>query len=177
MVHGGGHMTLSRKAVRPAQTSVLLANNILPISLDYRLCPEVDLISGPMADVCDAYSWAQTTLQGLMDRRGIKIDSTKIVIVGWSTGGHLAMTTAWTTKEIGLKPPCAILAFYSPTDFESGGKRRVRNSNENALTSIDLDISRANQYPGRKLSLDQIRKSLPKRPVSDTTAFDHYTTY
>lgn len=122
MIHGGGHMTLSRKAIRPAQTSLLLANNVIPVSLDYTLCPEVDLINGPIADIRDAYIWAQTKLPGLVSDERIKIDPTKIVMIGWSTGGHLAMTTAWTTKDIGLEPPCAILAFYSPTDFESGGK-------------------------------------------------------
>ncbi|KAF7898017.1 uncharacterized protein EAF01_008983 [Botrytis porri] len=154
MIHGGGHMTLSRKAVRPAQTSLLLANNIIPVSLDYRLCPEIDLINGPIADICDAYIWAQTKLPVLVSNKGIKVDPTKIVMIGWSTGGHLAMTTAWTTKNLGLEPPCAILAFYSPTDFESG----------------DLDISRANQYPGRKLSLDTIRKSLSTRPITNYDA-------
>ncbi|KAM0172578.1 hypothetical protein ACHAPF_007314 [Botrytis cinerea] len=154
MIHGGGHMTLSRKAIRPAQTSLLLANNIIPVSLDYTLCPEVDLINGPIADIRDAYIWAQTKLPGLVSDERIKIDPTKIVMIGWSTGGHLAMTTAWTTKDIGLEPPCAILAFYSPTDFESG----------------DLDISRANQYPGRKLSLNAIRKSLSKRPITNYDA-------
>ncbi|KAF5871074.1 putative polyketide synthase protein [Botrytis fragariae] len=154
MIHGGGHMTLSRKAIRPAQTSFLLANNIIPVSLDYRLCPEVDLINGPIADIRDAYVWAKTKLPGLVSDKGIKIDPNKIVMIGWSTGGHLAMTTAWTTKNIGLEPPCAILAFYSPTDFEAG----------------DLDISRVNQYPGRKLSLDTIKKSLSTRPITNYDA-------
>lgn len=38
---------LSRKDVRPAQTQHLLDNGIIPISIDHRLCPEVDLIEGP----------------------------------------------------------------------------------------------------------------------------------
>ena len=121
-------MTLSKKAVRPAQTSFLLANGILPISLDYRLCPEINLIDGPMTDVCDAYAWAQSPsrngLQGMLYAKNmrVQIDVAKIVVIGWSTGGHLAMTTAWTTKEAGLTPPRAILSFYGPTDFESGGE-------------------------------------------------------
>ena len=131
MIHGGGHMTLSRKAIRLAQTSHLLANGVLPISLDYRLCPEVNLIDGPMADVRDACGWVQsssiTSLQATLDRKGIKlqVDRKKFVMIGWSTGGHLAMTTAWTTKAAGLSPPCAILNFYSPTEFESGGELKV----------------------------------------------------
>ena len=115
-------MTLSKKAIRPAQTSFLLAKGVLPVSLDYRLCPEINLIDGPITDIRDAYAWAQTGLPGILRCKGIVIDSTRIVVVGWSTGGHLAMTTAWTTKDVGLQPPRAILSFYGPTDFESGGK-------------------------------------------------------
>lgn len=122
MIHGGGHMTLSRKAIRPFQTASLLAHNILPISIDYRLCPEINLIDGPIADVCDAYAWAQTGLQAVVRSKGILIDEKRIVVIGWSTGGHLAMTTAWKSKEAGLTPPVAILSFYGPTDFESGGE-------------------------------------------------------
>ncbi len=122
MIHGGGHMTLSRKAIRPFQTSSLLAHNVLPVSIDYRLCPEINLIDGPIADVCDAYAWAQTGLQAVVRSKGILIDEKRIVVIGWSTGGHLAMTTAWKSKEAGLTPPVAILSFYGPTDFESGGE-------------------------------------------------------
>ena len=150
MIHGGGHMTLSKTAIRPAQTSFLLANGILPISLDYRLCPEINLIDGPIADVRDAYAWAQRGLQSIVRSQGIIVDTERIVIIGWSTGGHLAMSTAWTTKEAGLTPPRAVLSFYGPTDFESG----------------DLDVRRAEQYPERKLSMDKIVSSLPTKPIT-----------
>lgn len=115
-------MTLSRKAIRPFQTAFLLAHNMLPVSIDYRLCPEINLIDGPITDVCDAYAWAQTSLQAVVRSKGILVDEKRIVIIGWSSGGHLAMTTAWKSKEAGLKPPVAILSFYGPTDFESGGE-------------------------------------------------------
>lgn len=118
-------MTLSRKAVRPFQTAFLLAHDVLPVSIDYRLCPEVNLIEGPIQDVCDAYAWVQSGgLQAELrfSSHGILVDAGRIVVVGWSTGGHLAMTTAWTSKGAGLRPPTAILSFYGPTDFESGGQ-------------------------------------------------------
>ena len=115
-------MTLSRKAIRPFQTAFLLAHNVLPVSIDYRLCPEVNLIDGPIKDVRDAYAWVQTRLQAVVKSKGILIDEKRIVMIGWSTGGHLAMTTAWTSKEAGLRPPVAVLSFYGPTDFESGGE-------------------------------------------------------
>ena len=122
MIHGGGYMTLSRRAVRPHQTRHLLDQGYLPISIDYRLCPEVDLISGPMADVRDAVAWAKNDLPSIVRAKGIDVDPSKLVCIGWSTGGHLAMTTAWTCQAAGQAPPQAILSFYSPIDFQSEGE-------------------------------------------------------
>lgn len=115
-------MTLSRKAVRPAQTSFLLDNGVLPVSFDYRLCPQVNLIDGPIADIRDAYQWMRMELPTILERHGIAVDPTRVAVIGWSTGGHLAMTTDWTSKSLGIDPPRSILSFYGPTDFESGGK-------------------------------------------------------
>lgn len=114
-------MTLSRKAIRPAQAAYLLSHGVLPISVDYRLCPEINLIDGPMTDVRDAYSWAKKQLPGLVEPMDVTVEPEKIAVVGWSTGGHLAMTLGW-GHEAGAEPPKAILSFYGPTDFESGGK-------------------------------------------------------
>jgi acyl transferase domain-containing protein/acyl carrier protein/SAM-dependent methyltransferase len=122
MIHGGGHMSLSRKAIRPAQVNHLLAIGFLPVSLDYRLCPEINLIDGAMADVRDGYWWAKNNLPSELLKTGIVVDSDRVVVVGWSTGGHLAMSLGWTTKEAGMPAPSAILSFYAPVDFESDGQ-------------------------------------------------------
>jgi acetyl esterase/lipase len=119
MIHGGGHIMFSRKDIRLKQTKLLLDNGLLPISIDYRLCPEVDLLQGPMVDVCDALRWAREQLPTLkLSCHGLQVDGTKVVVVGWSSGGHLAMTLAWTARLQDLKPPEAILAFYAPADYE-----------------------------------------------------------
>ncbi|PTB70133.1 polyketide synthase [Trichoderma citrinoviride] len=144
MIHGGGHLTLSRKAIRPSQTSFLLANGILPISLDYRLCPHVNIIDGPMADVRDAYAWARKDVPLLLQEKGIRVDGSKIVVIGWSTGGHLALTTAWTTPALGLPPPLAILAFYCPTHYDPS----------------DDSLMMGKEYQPRTMSMSEIRKAL-----------------
>ncbi|KAL9004771.1 MAG: hypothetical protein Q9188_002428 [Gyalolechia gomerana] len=168
MIHGGGHMTLTRKAIRPAQTAFLLDHGILPVSLDYRLCPETNIIDGPMTDVRDAYAWARSPsgLQAVLDTRNIRlrVDTTNIVMIGWSTGGHLAMTTAWTTKELGLPPPKAVLAFYSPTDFTSGAKSKSADVSSLTLVEADLDGRRAEEYAERSIPMKQIIASLPRHP-------------
>ena len=182
MIHGGGYMTLSKRAIRPYQTQLLLDNGYLPVSIDYRLCPEIDLIAGPMTDVRDALDWVRNKLPAIAQARGVIADPTKIVAVGWSTGGHLAMTTAWTCEEVGQQPPTAILCFYGPTDFESEGTSpsgipifAISASSKfwdglfstlSLTFSAEIDSRRAEQYPERSMSLDQIRKSLPTKPVS-----------
>lgn len=64
----------------------------------------------------------QTELPTILQKHRIEVDPTRIAVVGWSTGGHLAMTTAWTAKALGISPPRSIISFYGPIDFESGGK-------------------------------------------------------
>ena len=110
---------LSRKDVRPKQIQTLLEAGFIPISIDYRLCPETTLLNGPMRDVCSALHWARHTLSTLpLNRPDIHPDGDRVVAIGWSTGGHLAMTLAWTAPAASLRPPNAILAFYCPTDYE-----------------------------------------------------------
>ena len=120
MIHGGGHVMLSRKDIRPKQTQFLLENGRLPVSIDYRLCPEVNIIDGPMTDVCDALQWVQKVLPQMdLKYPGLKITGDRVIVVGWSTGGTLAMSLAWSSSQRGIKPPDAILAFYCPTNYHA----------------------------------------------------------
>ncbi|ORY67214.1 uncharacterized protein BCR38DRAFT_509936 [Pseudomassariella vexata] len=119
LVLPSSHIIFSRKDIRPAQTRLLLEKGFLPVSLDHRLCPEVSLSEGPMVDVCDALHWTRNTLPHIkLKRPGLEIDGDKVVAVGWSSGGQLAMSLAWTAHPRGLRPPEAILAFYCATNYE-----------------------------------------------------------
>lgn len=119
MIHGGSHVLFSRKSIRPAQTDLLLQKGFVPVSLDHRLCPEVSLVDGPMVDVCDALEWARHKLPALAFREhALEVDGDTVVVVGWSSGGQLAMSLGWTAHSKGLRPPDAVLAFYSPTWYE-----------------------------------------------------------
>lgn len=125
MIHGGGHVMLSRKDVRPSGTAILLAAGFLPVSIDYRLCPETTLPAGPMTDARDALAWARNILPHLRLRRlDMRADGTRVVAVGWSTGGHLALTLGFTAPAAGIRAPDATLAFYCPSDYEDAFWRR-----------------------------------------------------
>ena len=98
---------------------MLLKSGFIPVSIDYRLCPEVTLPEGPMTDVADALAWIRNVLPKVrLQRQDVRVDGERVVSVGWSTGGHLAMSLAWNSLSKGVRPPDAILAFYSPTDYE-----------------------------------------------------------
>ncbi|KAK4194359.1 hypothetical protein QBC40DRAFT_238747 [Triangularia verruculosa] len=119
MIHGGGHIMLSRADVRPAQTELLLAKGFLPVSIDYRLCPETTLKEGPTDDAASALAWLRKTLPTLpLARKDIRVDGDKVVAIGWSTGGLLAMSLSWNAARFGIRPPEAVLVFYSPCDYE-----------------------------------------------------------
>ena len=98
---------------------MLLQRGFLPVSIDYRLCPETTLSSGPMRDVADALAWIQESLPLVsLRRKDVRVNAKRVVAVGWSTGGTLAMSLGWTSLAQGIRPPDAILSFYSPTDYE-----------------------------------------------------------
>ncbi|KAF2964213.1 hypothetical protein GQX73_g9357 [Xylaria multiplex] len=119
MIHGGGHVMLSRKDVRPRQTQLLLKHGVLPVSVDYRLCPETTIVDGPLVDVSDAYAWARNTLPFLkLKNSSVRIDPSRVIVIGWSTGGTLAMSLGFTSVPRGLPPPEGILVFYCPTNYE-----------------------------------------------------------
>ncbi|KAF7554686.1 hypothetical protein G7Z17_g2695 [Cylindrodendrum hubeiense] len=166
MIHGGGHLTLSRRAVRPAQTRFLLENGIFPVSLDYRLAPHVNVLDGSMTDVRDACVWARSDLPKIMALKGIVIDPTKLVVIGWSTGGTLAMTTSWTLPELGHRPPLAVLSFYCPVDYNPDGELLSPEMHLALLTGDKAPITMGQDHPPRSMSLSEIRRILPPGPTT-----------
>lgn len=165
-------MTLSKKAVRPHQIQFLLDKGILPVSFDYRLCPETNLIDGPITDVRDALYWAQQELPAITSSQNYVTDPNRIVVIGWSTGGYLAMSTAWSSIEAGRNPPRAILSFYSPTDITAEGKRTVEKSLWTMAWAHDTTdhgenggVRHDEGRRERQESRDRLRMSLPSNPV------------
>ncbi|KAJ0420596.1 hypothetical protein BJY00DRAFT_323834 [Aspergillus carlsbadensis] len=143
LIHGGGHIMLSSKDIRPAQVDLLLDAGFLPVSIDYRLCPEVSLLDGPIPDVRDALAWARADLPHHPLRRpDIQPDGDHVVAVGWSTGGHLAMTLAWTAPAHGIRPPQAILAFYAPTDYTDPFWSRPNFPYAGTVSEEDMKLTR-----------------------------------
>lgn len=124
MIHGGGHCLFTRKEVDLKQIQLMHDAGYLPVSVDYRFCPELNIIDGPMTDVSDALHWVRTKLPLLKFTQwpSLSADGNKVIVVGWSTGGTLAMATAFLSAERRIQPPDAILVFFCPTDYEDDCK-------------------------------------------------------
>ena len=123
LIHGGGHFLFGRKDVPMKHIRTLIERGFLPVSTDYRLCPETNLFEGPMTDCCDALEWATGTLPTLsLSDRTVKPDANKVVAFGWSSGGQLAMSLGYIAPTKGIKAPDAIFALYPPSDMESNRK-------------------------------------------------------
>ena len=150
---------LSRNDMRPEQTNMLLHSGFLPISIDYRLCPETTLLEGPMIDVVDALAWIRLKLPNLpLLRKDIRVNTGMVVAAGWSTGGHLAMSLAWTSVSKGIRPPEAILAFYCPTDYEDAFWKRPNFPHGSNCTDSD-------RSPGFEID-DDMWNSVNDEPIS-----------
>ena len=98
----------------------LIERGFLPISIDYRLCPETNLFEGPMTDCCDALKWSMEDLPSLpLSGPTVRPDPTKVVSLGWSSGGQLAMSLGYAAPARGIKAPNVVFALYPPSDMES----------------------------------------------------------
>jgi hypothetical protein len=76
MVHGGGHVMLSRDDIRPKQTGMLLDNGFLPYQYRLQALPETTLPDSPMIDVVNALAWVRTVLPNtVLARRDISVDA------------------------------------------------------------------------------------------------------
>ncbi len=112
-------MLFGRQDIPMKHVRVLLQRGFLPVSTDYRLCPELTLFDGPVTDCRESLRWARETLPFIrLSEPSVTVDTSRLLALGWSSGGHLAMTLGHTAKPEGIKPPDVILPFYSPTDLE-----------------------------------------------------------
>ncbi|KAF2151530.1 alpha/beta-hydrolase [Myriangium duriaei CBS 260.36] len=114
--HGGGFTVGEASMNNRDQIQDCSDRGWMVLSAEYRLCPGVNVLDGPMTDARDLLNWAQTG--GLEDAlrgsgQSVLPDPKRVMAMGTSSGGHLALTLAWDVSN----PPIAILDFYGPTNF------------------------------------------------------------
>lgn len=86
-----GHAKMNNKD----QIEDCLDRGWIVLSLEYRLCPGVNVLEGPMSDTRDAYEWARTggLAEALQNASfDVQPDVERIMAMGASAGGHLALS-------------------------------------------------------------------------------------
>ncbi|KAK6388650.1 hypothetical protein LTR95_019727, partial [Oleoguttula sp. CCFEE 5521] len=104
--HGGGLIVGSAEIIPTPQVEWLVSNGFLVVIPNYRLAPQV---SGRIsyADCEEAYDWAVSKLPDIMSAtHGVTIDSRRVVTMGHSAGGTIALHVA------AKKDVKAVAAFY-----------------------------------------------------------------
>lgn len=75
-----------------AHIEVLNEAGLVAVTSDYRLCPTISVVDGPVADSVAAYDWAQNELPTLLEKEhGLRVNGKNIVTLGHSCGGGLAL--------------------------------------------------------------------------------------
>jgi len=106
-VHGGALIMGNRSWLDSIQVERYLNAGYTIISIDYRLAPQTKL-KNIIEDLEDAYNWIR--IEGL---ELLRIDTTRIAIIGHSAGGYLALMAGFR-----LNPrPKAIVSFYGYGDI------------------------------------------------------------
>ena len=91
-IPGGGWIGCSRTDYSSALFHSFLSLCSIVCCINYRLLPETH-ISGLIDDVKSIESWIKEVLPMKMRDIGVEVDHSKIVVVGGSAGGHLALLT------------------------------------------------------------------------------------
>ncbi|KAI1341023.1 Alpha/Beta hydrolase protein [Xylariaceae sp. FL0016] len=113
LVFHGGSFVLGSRLMNPQEhIDDLQDAGFVAVTPDYRLCPQVSLYEGPEQDARDAFRWCKSQLPRLMASEGVTIDPSKIVALGYSAGGTLALCLG--SEE---DPPSAIVDFYGAKCF------------------------------------------------------------
>jgi acetyl esterase/lipase len=98
-IHGGAFMLGHAGINNKDQIQDCTERGWIVLAIEHRLCPGVNVFEGPMADVCDALSWAQNggLVKSLKEIKSeLLVDADRVMVMGTSSGGHLALSTVCT---------------------------------------------------------------------------------
>ena len=120
-LHGGAWYFLDKDlGTRPFFCHLAAQGHVI-MDVAYRLAPETDIM-GMVNDVKRAIVWMKENAYTY------GVNPNRIVVGGGSSGGHLALLSAYTTNNLRFTPKelegkdisvCAVISIYGPTDLEA----------------------------------------------------------
>lgn len=90
--HAGAWIFGSSRLINADQLQDCLSRNWIVLSPEFRLCPQVDILEGPIGDTRACLAWVQSGgLDRELSRYGFAADLDRIASYGMSSGGSLAL--------------------------------------------------------------------------------------
>ena len=74
-----------------AEINALVKLGFVVVVPAYRLSPSVSVLDGAMADADDCLTWTRNELPSILEKEGVKADGRKVVAMGHSAGGGMAL--------------------------------------------------------------------------------------
>lgn len=110
-LHGGGYVLGSLESHRGLASHIAMASHVRVLLIDYRLAPETPLPAA-LDDALSAFDW-------LINNQGI--ESNKIIGMGDSAGGGLAIATVIHLRNANKPLPKALICLSPWTDLSLSG--------------------------------------------------------
>lgn len=124
MIHGGSWSGGTRRDI-PDLNRYLAARGYVVAAPDYLLAPD-DPFPAARDDIADALRYLRTNATKL------GVDTSRVVLMGRSAGGELALLVAYTLGDAGIR---GAIGFYSPTDMRYA---YAHPSNPHVLNSVHV---------------------------------------
>ncbi|GKZ35095.1 hypothetical protein AbraIFM66950_005645 [Aspergillus brasiliensis] len=118
-IHGGVFMLGHSRMVSMPQVDDCLARNWIVVVPNHRLCPQVNMLEGPITDIRDLLAWIYDgQLDAFLASEGAdaaqyRVDMDRVMAFGTSSGGTLALSLGYSVP----RPVRAILNFYGAVHF------------------------------------------------------------
>jgi acetyl esterase/lipase len=125
--HGGGWVIADKNVYDAGARAISKDANAIVVSVDYRLAPEHKF---PAAhdDAYATYQWA------LANAAKIGGDPNRVATAGESAGGNLALATAMTARDRGVKLPVHVLSVYPIAGTDTTTASYIENATAKPLS-------------------------------------------
>jgi len=146
-VHGGGWIWGSTDVFDPLLRRAVAALGAVVVSVDYRLAPQ-HRFPAALEDCAAALAWVRDQADAL------KVDATRVAVMGDSAGGNLAAALALQDRDAGAAPPLVAQVLVYP------------------MTDLALSDSWVRDYQGLGLTSEDCRQLVELYLTEDAERYD-----
>ncbi|KAJ5626419.1 Alpha/Beta hydrolase protein [Penicillium herquei] len=156
VLHGGAYMLGNLRMNSPVQINDFLSRGWLVVAPDHRLCPQVNILEGPITDTRDLLAWiyAGDLDTALAEHHWslVKVDKSKIIAFGTSSGSTSALSLGYSLPSPAIPsspaiPPAAIVDFCSAKNFGSSFWTTLIDGMPTPLCTPEMREEVYNTYP------------------------------